>query len=457
MSDAIEAFIDHGLGASFDALPEAVVEAVKTFTLDTLGVGIAGARMPLTENVRRAARLWGGDGPAHVWGRDSRAMTPSASAFVNAFQIHGQEFDCVHDAAVVHPMATIMGAVIADVEARETRVSGQSLAVALAVSVDMVAGLGLAATSPLKFFRPATAGVFGATLGISRLRGFTPRTTRDAMGFALAFCSGTMQAHVEGKATLPLQIANAARAAVMACDLAEAGLPGAQNSLEGPFGYFSLFEGTSELAPVVASLGKVWRIAEVSHKPFPTGRAAQGGIVLMRKLRAQGVAAESVVEITLRGPPLVERLVGRPLSPSMTPSYARLCFQYVGARALLSGTVGLDDFVESALSEPAVHALGAKIRVLNDGSSNPAAFTPQSATARLSDGKIVRAEIDTLYGSPMDRMSREAHLEKFRACVDFGFGESRCAIADALIGAVDALEHLEDSSRLSRLAAGKEA
>ena len=264
MSDAVEAFIDHGLGVTFSALPDAVVAAVKIFTLDTLGVGIAGARSPLTENVRRAARLWSGAGPAHVWGHGGAAMAPSAAAFVNAFQIHCQEYDCVHEPAVVHPMATILSALMADAEAQAATVSGQSLAVAIAVGVDMAAGLGVAATSPLKFFRPATAGVFGATLGISRLRGFTRETTLEALGCALAFCSGTMQAHLEGKATLPLQIANAARAAITACDLAEAGLPGPHGSLEGPFGYFAVFEDASDLAPVVASLGKTWRIAEVT-------------------------------------------------------------------------------------------------------------------------------------------------------------------------------------------------
>jgi len=62
------------------------------------------------------------------------------------------------------------------------------------------------------------------------------------MGCALAQCAGVMQAHVEGKPTLPVQIAGAARAAVVACDLAEAGLHGPESALEGPFGYFNMFE-----------------------------------------------------------------------------------------------------------------------------------------------------------------------------------------------------------------------
>ncbi|MEO0981066.1 MAG: MmgE/PrpD family protein [Pseudomonadota bacterium] len=453
--NAAAAFVAHALEARYEDLPPDAIAAVKTFLLDTLGVGIAGARAPLADKIRAAAGGWAGEGPAHVWGGGG-VTTPANAAFVNAFQIHCQEYDCVHEPAVVHPLATILAALMAECDGRGG-VTGKDLAIALAVSVDVAAGLGVAATTPLKFFRPATAGIFGATLGIARLRGFDHAGARNALGYALAFCAGTMQAHAEGKPALPVQIANAARAAHMACDLAAAGLEGAQDSLEGPYGYFPLFEDGYDLASVLESLGRVWRVTEVSHKPFPTGRAAQGGIVLMRKLREQGVLAKDVKAVTLTAPPLIQRLVGRPIAPDMTANFARLCFQYSGAVALLRGQVGLEDFSEAALREQDVHALGPKIKVVDSGHPDPAAFAPQTASATLTSGEVVEARIDALYGSPADPMTREMHLEKFRACVAFGFGAPRADLCEALIEAVDHLETLEDAARLSRLAAGGEA
>ena len=41
-------------------------------------------------------------------------------------------------------------------------------------------------------------------------------------------------------------------------------------------------------APVLRDLGKVWRISEVAHKPFPCGRATHG--VLDGVLRAAAPA-----------------------------------------------------------------------------------------------------------------------------------------------------------------------
>ncbi|MDJ0919505.1 MAG: MmgE/PrpD family protein [Henriciella sp.] len=456
MTGMVDAFVAHGLGTRFENLPDAALRAVKTYLLDTLGVGIAGAGAPLTARVRQAAGDWAGEGAAQVWGLGSFATTPANAAFINGFQIHCQEYDCVHEPAVVHPLATILAALMSEADAR-SNVSGRELAMALAVAVDLAAGIGVSVTSPIKFFRPANAGIFGATLGLARLRQFTADQTKDALGYALAFNSGTMQAHVEGKPALPIQIGNAARGAIMACDLAEAGMEGPHDSLEGPFGYFNLFEDEADPADVIASLGKVWRIAEVSHKPFPTGRACQGGIVLMQKLREQGVTPAEIERITLKAPPLIQRLVGRPYASDMTANYARLCFQYCGAVALTKGTVGLADFSETALRDPEIASLAPNIEVIDDGSPDAAAFTPQVATAHLKDGRTVEARIDALYGSPADPMSEEAHLAKFRSCVDFGFGAPRCEIADRLIELTKNLEALEDVSILSRLAAGQEA
>lgn len=455
MSGMVDAFVAHGLKTEFDALPPAAVRAIKTFVLDTIGVGIAGASVPLTRNVRASAEGWAGAGSSRVWGPGGNSSTPANAAFINGFQIHCQEFDCVHEPAVVHPLATILAALMAESDAHGS-VDGKAFSVALAVAVDLAAGIGVSALTPLKFFRPANAGLFGATLGIARLRSFDADQTKDALGYALAFNSGTMQAHVEGKPALPIQIGNAARGAVMACDLAENDMPGPHDSLEGPFGYFELFEDAADPSEVIASLGRTWRIAEVSHKPFPTGRAAQGGIVLMQKLRAKGVTADTVEQIELTAPPIIPRLVGRPLQSGMSVNYARLCFQYSGAVALQNGHVGLEDFSPERFEDAATQALGARIRIVDDGSRRPAAFTPQTAIATLKSRARVEARVDHLYGSTEDPMSHEAHLDKFRRCVAFGFGSAQPDREARLIDLTENLETVEDVSVLSRIAAGME-
>ncbi len=452
MSEALDRFISHGLNTEWTAIPESAQQALKTFLLDSLGVGIAGSASALIDKVRKSARNWAGDGPAWVWGRDAFATLPSTAAFINGYQIHCQEFDCVHEAAVVHPMATILAALMAECDANEA-ISGAELGAALIIAVDLAAGLGIAATTGLKFFRPATAGIFGATLGLCRLRGFDESLTRNALGYALSFASGTMQAHVEGKQALPLQIANAARSAHFAADLARAGLTASENCLEGPFGYLPLFEGHYNLEPVMSVLGQVWRISEVSHKPYPTGRAAHGGLSMIENLYSEGIGPSDIASIELKAPPLIKRLVGRPVSRDMEASYARLCFAYLAAIALRDGKVTLADFSAERLGDEDVYRFAQCVSVTENEVTNPAAFTPQTLRCQLRNGSVKAFSLDALPGSPLRPLSKRGNEEKFRSCVAFGLSEQRWPTEDILIEAVETLEKLPSAAVLSRYAA----
>lgn len=451
MSQISRTFAHYALNQS--VFSDSAYDATKTFLLDSLGVGIAGSNAPFQESVHTVVKSWGEGDTAHLWGHGTKAPQVSA-AYLNGFQIHSMEYDCVHEPAVVHPLATILAAVSSEVEARG-KTSGFELMEALIVAVDVAVELGVAVKSPLKFFRPATAGLFGATLGIARLRGFDEETALSAMGCALAQCAGVMQAHVEGKPTLPVQIAGAARAAVVACDLAQSGLHGPESALEGPFGYFKMFEDEVDVEGAAKALGKVHRITEVSWKPFPTGRAAQGGIPLVQRLLEQGVAAENVESLELQAPPIIPRLVARPAQTGMTPNYARLCFPYLAAVTLTRGNVGLADFTRESLDDPDLLALAGRISVVQNHVEDPAEFVPQSAKAVLKDGTERLALIAKLYGSPSDPLTHDAHLEKFRGCVAFGLSEDKAqTIADRLIHRVETLEQHADVRDLFQLAGG---
>ena len=455
---AVDRFIAHALHLKWNDVPTHAQDAAKRFYLDTLGVGVAGVKMPLSAPMLNVAERWGACGPqtpgARVWGTDRRLPAASA-AYVNAFQIHCQEFDCVHEPALVHPLATIGAALSAEAEARGG-ISGPDFLTALTVAVDLAASLGVAVKSPLRFFRPATAGVFGATLGIAAMRKFTMEQTRNALGYALAQAAGTMQAHVEGKPALPVQIAGAARAALVANDLAEEGLEAAHDVFEGPYGYLTLFEEDWDLEPILDALGQTWRIAEVSYKPYPTGRAAHGGLPLMRSMYERGIRPDDVENIVLIGPPLIKRLVGRPAYEGMANNYARLCYAYTGAVMLKTGDVTLSDFDAQALNAPDVLELAKRITVIDDGSPDPSAFTPQTLTVTLKSGQTHSLSLDHLYGAPSDLMTPEAAHRKLIACLNFGLGGTQERLADTLRDAVFNIETITDMRMLLSQLTGKD-
>lgn len=443
-------FAAHALDTRFADLPPAVVEKAKVFVLDSLGVGIAGSSVDGGDGLMKVAAGWGA--PAvPVWGRAARLSAPAA-AFVNAWQMHNQEYDGLHEGAVVHAMATVLPAALAAAEMRGGA-SGAELIAAVTVGVDIAAALGLASRSGFRFFRPGTAGGFGATAAAARLLGLDKAALRAAFAWQLAQASGTMQAHVEGSPILPAQLAFNARAAVQSCELARLGFAAAEAVFEGPFGYLPLFEGEATLEPVLESLGRDWRIAEFSHKPFPAGRATHGGIEGAMTLQARhGFTAADVSRVEISAPPLIVRLVGRPPRPEAGASYTRLCMAWTVARVLQNGALDLADYREAALSDPATQELAQCVIVQADGNPDPNALVPQRVAVRLRDGAEFAWSCETMLANPARPLTREQHLAKFRRCLDFAATPLPTDGPARLIEVVDRLEKLEDVRRLAALA-----
>lgn len=239
---AAQRFADHAVNTRFDDLSPQAIQAAKTFILDSIGVGIAGSSAPGADGLLAVARNWGRATEAQAWGRSERLSAPAA-AFLNAWQMHNQEYDCLHEAAVVHGLACVLPTALAAAETRGG-VSGRELITAVAVGTDVAAGLGLASRASFRFFRPATAGGFGAVAAAGRILGLDAAALEAAFAWQLAQASGTMQAHTEGSPILPVQIGFNARAALQSCELAALGFPPAREVFEGPYGYLAVFEGT---------------------------------------------------------------------------------------------------------------------------------------------------------------------------------------------------------------------
>lgn len=441
-TDITHRLVEHVVGARFEQLPPIAVEAAKIFILDSLGVALSGSRVPMVRELEAIALDWGSGDAARVWGSGQRVPTGTA-AFLNGYQIHNQEWDCVHEPAVVHPMAVVLSTLIAFAEARGG-VAGRELITACSVAVDVATGIGRAARNKLRFFRPAMCGALGATAGLAYLEGFDAATTRSALGLAYSQLSGTMQAHVEGSPVLPMQIGFNTRAALNAIAMARRGIQGPQHFLEGPFGYFSLIDPDWDPAEF-HGLEQRAAIAELSHKPFPSGRATHGGVDGVLSLQAaHGFTTELIKEIRVYAPPLVIQLVDRAPSATMAPSYARLCLPYVAATALLRGTVDVEDFETTALAEPTRLALAARIRVLRDDNPSLNALAPQRVEITLQDGRELAIDLPAVLGAPGRPLDRDRHLGKFRKAAASGLRPMSIDGVERLIRLVDDLPQLDD-------------
>ncbi len=397
-------------------LPAATQATAIRLVQDTLAVGIAGATAPGAPGIRLTAQTFGTGQDAAVLG--TRLMLPAAgAAFANAFQIHCLEWDAVHEPAVVHALSVVT-AVVSAIAQRQGDVRDADFLAAIIVGVDVASGLGISSSSGLRFFRPATAGLLGATLAAARIAGLTPAQMRDALGLAHAQISGTMQAHVEGSIALPVQSAVAARAAVTAIDLVRHGITGPHDVFTGPFGYFGLIETAGDLGPYLAAAGQRWLIDAVSIKPFPSGRASHAVLSGLMALQHQhGFSLSTVARVDAELTPLAARLVGRAPTRHMTPAYARLCLPYLAAMMLRDGAIHPHRFA-SSLEDAELHAAASNVHITISNMADPNALSPQQLRVVLTTGEVWQMPIPHTLGSPENPMTPEQTNAKLKACID---------------------------------------
>ena len=452
MTDTIsQRYSRHCASVRLEDIPAPSVDAAKILILDTIGVGIAGAATDESARLADTCLGWGGVGHAAVWGTGLR-MHPIDATMVNAHQAHCLEFDAIHEPAVVHPMTVLLPALLADAQERRSHgevITGGDLVAAVAVGVDIAGGLGDVTTTALQFFRPGTAGVFGAVGAIGNARHLATDVITHAMGIAYGALGGTMQPHSEGSSLLPLQIGFNGRNAIAAIDLAVAGATGPLEIFEGRFGYFRLIEAGGEPEVLAERLGKQWEVSLTSLKPFPSGRATHSAIDATLRLKERhGFAADDVVSVRIDVPPMVHRLCARPLIADPTPNYLRLSIPFQVASALVDGFVDLSTSRPDRFRDPEIHRHAQNVSIAVDDNPDPNAFDPQTITVTLDAGTEHSVTLPRVLGSPSNPLDRDSRLEKFRNCLAYGAPDWTRGRANRIIELVDRLNELDDAGEL---------
>lgn len=449
MSQAVEQILDHLTQTRFEHLPESALQAARMFLKDTFAVGLSGSRVPMVAAVKAAVQQWGEQRQAQVWATGEWLPAGSA-ALINGFQIHNQEWDAVHEQAVVHPMATIVSALVAYAQSRQ--LSGKQLLLGIILAVDIATLIGSCVTSGLRFFRPGCCGALGVAAGISAMLGLSREKTHQALGITYSQLSGTMQAHVEGSPMLAMQIGINARAAIHAVDLAQAGFTGPKDFLEGPFGYFRLFEQSYDLSPLLSELGQRYQIERISHKPYPTGRAGHGAVdAIVTLQREHGFTAAQVARIKISATPLILRLVNRPVKVDMDSAYAKLCQGYIAACALLHGQVTVEDFDPAALRDPQRLALAECVSMQLNTCTDPNALAPVNVKILLKDGRELGLDLPAVLGHPERPLLAGQQQQKCLAAIASCAEPYSAADWQQLTNSIDQLESLANSGELVKL------
>lgn len=439
-------FIDLVMADRFADLPDDAVAAAKMFLADTLAVGAAGSGQSGAARIMSALAQGGGN--CGILGRQGLRFAPYEAALLNGFQIHCLEWDGLHEPSVVIALCVTAAALTSEVQRRagSDPVSGQQLISAFVTGIESAVFFGSAALTAPRFFRPSAAGLMGAAMAIGRARGFSQGQMLDLLGLAYSQVGGTMQAHWEGSEALAMQVGFAARAALTAADLVQAGMTGPHDVIDGKFGYFKLIETAESLEEAFVRWGAPWKITEMAHKPFPAGRATQAALTAIIDIKREAeFGIDDLAGMTAHVPSLVNLLVGRPFDAGMSAEYARLCLQFVAPQMIGHGLVDPRHFVPKVFASQAARTHADLVHIVLDDNPDPNAMAPQTIELMLRDGRNFRREIVTPLGSPGNELSRDAQLHKATFCFELaGLDKS----AEALFDMASRLDQLDDAAAL---------
>jgi 2-methylcitrate dehydratase PrpD len=258
----------------------------------------------------------------------------------------------------------------------------------------------------------------GAAAGVAATLRLPSRATADALGIAGSMASGIIEYLAEGTWTKRMHAGWAAQSGMRAALLARAGFSGPRTVFEGVHGFFHGFANTvdGDFSKVTEGFGSRWLGESLAFKLYPCGTMTHPYIDCARRLGARGIKSDDIVEMVCDvGEGTVHRL-WEPLAGKQRPNngYAGKFSQpYCIAAGFLRGNVGLSDFSDAAVRDPAVLALAEKVRYrIDPNNPYPDNFTGH-IRATLRDGSIVEERQPHMRGGAHEPLTRKDIEEKF--------------------------------------------
>jgi 2-methylcitrate dehydratase PrpD len=416
----------HIAGISYDTIPESVIAVTKKSFLDQLGVILAAGDQG--EGCRQFVDLviaGGGKKESTIIGFGTKVPSYMA-AFASGSMSHALDYEDVHDGGGVHPNGPLVPAALAMAESLGN-ISGREFLTALTLGTDITCRLSLAKTSgdeALKagWYMPPIYGAFGAAAAACKLLGLDTRQILDA--FSLTLCQATCSAELINSPDSfirSIRDAFAAKAGVLSALLAQKGISGFDEPIEGKAGFYALYMGGNfNTHALTDGLGKNFEGANVSFKPWPSCRGTHSYIeAALQIVKNHNIHADDIEEIIVQvtNEP-ISKMLWEPIARKRNPSKAidaKFSVPFTVAAAFAYGNVLLDHFLPQRLQDKKMLEIARKIKY----DVVPAwgkKVIPGLVKVRYKNEVIESPAVEYLSGSPGNPMSQETITAKFIDC-----------------------------------------
>ncbi len=462
-ADLTLALVDNVVNLGYEDIPEEVVEITKTSILDSLGVILAASTAGAgCKEVVEIAKEAGGTEESTILAFGGKVPCWMAG-FANGAMIHALDYDDIYYPALLHPSNTTFASALAIAE-RKGKVSGRELIAALALANELVCRLGLSISTPPAVEHKKqnwqirqTLGIFGATAAAGKVLGFTRKQMINALGIASQQASGTREVSVSAGSILRgLYAAPVGLWGPLASLMVEKGVGGPATWLEGPKGLYKVyFDGLYNRDSILTNLGKTFEVANTGYKPWPSCGATHSNIdATLRLVKENDLRPEEVAEVTVSVGDSTKELF-EPLEMRRKPPTAmdaKRSLPFILAWAIVKRQVVLANFTSAGLRSPEILEVAEKVTPRYDPALvGTFGLFPALVSIRTKSGHVHECRVNHPYGHPVNPISKEDLISKFRDCASFSVKPLPAESIVKVIEMVARLEEIDDVCLITEL------
>jgi 2-methylcitrate dehydratase PrpD len=433
---------------TYEDLPEKPIAIVKEVMLAVLGTTIAGANAEGCEALVRQVRQWGGRKEATILMHGGKVPAYNA-ALVNSAMARALDF-CDGMVPGMHVGSSSIPTALAAAELAGG-CNGKEFLTALVVGTEIASRLN--AVSVYDGFDPTgVCTIFGAAAIAGRILHLDTKQMVDALALAFNKAGGSMQSNIDGSLAVRVIQGFVSQSGIISAQLAQDGITGPKNFLEGIYGYFHLYaKDKYDTQTVTGALGERFEMEKTLFKRYPScgGTLAPTDAVLTL-VNEKKFAADQIARIDVKVSPHVHKLVGGLFEVGENPKVnAQFNIQYCVANALLRKSSRLRHFDEADIRDPRITELVKVIHVTPEPSLDDPASAKFSIAAHVKvttkGGDVYDTKsADIPRGHPGNPLTREEHLERFRDCLDYADHPPAAKSIEKLLSMVNRLEEVED-------------
>jgi 2-methylcitrate dehydratase PrpD len=441
---------------NYDDLNSLAIDMTKKDILDVLGVATAGSSALGVAEVEGLLEDWGGKEESTVIGFDCMLPAPCA-ALINGMMSHALDYDDGHDKSMVHAAASVVSSAFAVAE-RQGKINGKDFITAVALGIDLMARMALGAKTNLRvsgWVYSCIFGYFGATAAAGKILGLDKEKMVNALGIAYSQTAGSFQSIADASLTKRAQLGFAARTGVFSALLAERGITGPVNCMEGEYGiYNNYIKGEYDPAAVTHDLGKRFEVENMGFKAYPSCGYTHNPIFsTLTLMRENGIKADDIDEINVSTGKNAGDLFKpeeRKRCPQVIPD-AQFSIPYTVGVAVIKGGVGIGDFTLEAIKDPRVLDIAQRVNPIILSELTRREVDPSIVEIRTKDGKKYSMRMDNRKGTPENPMSEEEFASKFLDCLAHGRKSISKQKTEKIMNFINNLEDVDDVGKIVRL------